>query len=291
MYKPLVTILGLTAILAGFSSCEGVEQPGGNTGEIVLRIDSDRIDIQQTTKAESGIVFYGPTEGGIPDKLYYSATIGSSKEQSKWQSALKNVEEGKIKTGIYQSLVATEYNHYLSNSQLNYDNGNTYILADNSKDVLIGKVRTTNVSPSITLSHALARSGSLTCNPQPGYTIKNVSWQIESKSGSQGGGCADRYNITTNSWMGPRTPLTKQNLPTDASFLCVPGVYYIYVTYTLCIGDYEKTLTKKGEVNFKQGMRNHFICTAIGGDAKEIAISVDVAPWGDDYHTVTLTNI
>ena len=273
------------AVLAAgvaFCSCNKELQGEVNAvpeGAIVLSIDGSAIDMDVESKAES-----------LPASLYLSRTTGTWKsETSKNASASFNVSSGKINTGWYQTATATAYNYYVANQNITFAADGSTISAPADTDVIAGCTQgaTNSTTPSVTLEHVFAKIGTLTCNTQSGYTISNISWKIKSTSGGTGG-TAGTYNIATKSWSGV-TALSEKAISSNETKYYTSGSYTVSVTYTLTNGDYSSTFTKSGSVTLVGGKINSITCTAIGGNASQIVLSVSLAEWGSQSHTMTLS--
>ena len=253
-----------------------------NPEEIILKVEDDTLDMSVETKATAIT--------SVPGTLYWEGTAGTWKnETSRWASASASVSSGKISTGKYQTATATAYNYYIANSAITFAAGGSTISAGNTTDVIAGCTQgaTNSTAPSVTLEHVFARTGTLTCNTQSGYTISNVSWKIQSKSGSTGG-TAGTYNIATKGWSGV-TALSQQAITSSSDLYCTPGVYTVTVSYTLSLGDWSQSFTKSGDVTLVAGKINNITCTAIGGAASQISLSVTLAAWGTQALTLTLS--
>ena len=250
--------------------------------EIVLAVGGDDIEMGVDTKATAITA--------LPSTLYWEGTSGTWKsETAKWGSTSASVSSGKISTGKYQTASATAYNYYLSNCAITFASGGSTISASNTTDVIAGCTTsaTSSTAPSVTLNHVFARTGTLTCNTQSGYSISGVSWKIASKSGGTGG-TAGTYNIATKGWSGV-TALSSTAITSSSDMYLTPGVYTITVTYTLTLGDYSATFTKSGDVTLIAGSVNSITCTAIGGAASAITISVTLTDWGSNSLTLSLS--
>lgn len=221
----------------------------------------------------------------LPSSLYWGATTGTlGSETVKWSSASGTVSAGKISTGKYQTASPTTYNYYVSNLNMSVGTSATTVSASNTTDVICGKASSNSTTPSVTLDHIFARTGTLTCNTQSGYSISNVSWTIVGTSTING--TAGTYNMTTNAWTAASTKLTSDTAITSSSDMyLIPGTYTIKVTYTLTKGDYSQTFTKSASVSLTQGYINNITVTAIGGASTEIVLSVSLSAW----QTQTLT--
>lgn len=279
----------LMSVLAVAVSCnKSIDMPSAEGGdEIVLNVDGNNIDMNVETKADATALT------AVPTSLYWGATTGTrgnSAEAQKWAAASASVSSSKINTGKYQTATATAYNYYVSNVNFTIPaTGNVTMSATNTTDVVCGwAAAQTSATPSVALNHIFARTGTLTCNAQSGYSISNVSWKIVGKSTING--TAGTYNLSTGAWTAASTKLTTAKAMTSSSdFYLIPGTYTISVTYTLTLGDWSGTFTKSGDVTLVGGKKNNITCTAIGGTASQIVISVSLTAWGDQAVTLTLS--
>lgn len=270
MKRTIYFTLQAAALL--FASCS---KEAVSSSVIILELVSDNISFDVESKA---------TEiSSIPASLHLERTTGTWKsETAKDASASKSVSTGKINTGWYQTDTPTAYNYYVSNNSITFAAGGSTISASNGTDVIAGCTQgaTDSTTPSVTLDHVFARTGTLTCNTQSGYTISNISWKIKSKSGGTGG-TAGTYNIATKGWNGV-TALSEQALTSSTDLYCTPGAYTVSVTYTLTKGEYTKSFTKSGDVTLVAGKINNIVCTAIGGNASGIVLSVSLTQWSSE---------
>ena len=273
LYAAPLLILGFAA-----SCAKSVEPENQNPKEIVLCVGGDTIDMQVQTKTTAITT--------VPSSLYYSMTTGTlgSAETSKKESASGNVGSGKIATGVYQSLTPTSYNYYVSNAAITFAASGSTISAVNTTDVIAGKVTSKETNPSVKLDHVFARTGTLTLNTQSGYTLSNVSWKIESSTAGTGG----TYNIAKNIWTSV-TALSSTAITETSDLYLVPGDYTLSVTYTLTMGDWKQTFTKKATVTLVAGKVNNISGTASGGNASEISITVTLTEWGTNNITATFS--
>ena len=272
LYAAPLLILGFAA-----SCAKSVEPENQNPKEIVLCVGGDTIDMQVQTKTTAITT--------VPSSLYYSMTTGTiGSETSKIESASGNVGSGKIATGVYQSLTPTSYNYYVSNAAITFAASGSTISAVNTTDVIAGKVTSKETNPSVKLDHVFARTGTLTLNTQSGYTLSNVSWKIESSTAGTGG----TYNIAKNIWTSV-TALSSTSLTGSSDLYLVPGDYTLSVTYTLTMGDWKQTFTKKATVTLVAGKVNNISGTASGGNASEISITVTLTEWGTNNITATFS--
>ena len=272
LYAAPLLILGFAA-----SCAKSVEPENQNPKEIVLCVGGDTIDMQVQTKTTAITT--------VPSSLYYSMTTGTiGSETSKIESASGNVGSGKIATGVYQSLTPTSYNYYVSNAAITFAASGSTISAVNTTDVIAGKVTSKETNPSVKLDHVFARTGTLTLNTQSGYTLSNVSWKIESSTAGTGG----TYNIAKNIWTSV-TALSSTAITETSDLYLVPGDYTLSVTYTLTMGDWKQTFTKKATVTLVAGKVNNISGNASGGNASEISITVTLTEWGTNNITATFS--
>lgn len=283
--------LALCAIAAiGLASCQNDDLRLENVeivdkvhdGEIILGVADGSIDMNVSTKATAIT--------SIPGNLNVSRTTGTWKsETTKNASASKKVSSGKIATGWYQTATATAYNYYVSNAAITFAAGGSTVSADNGTDVIAGCTQGANntTSPSVTLDHVFARSGSLAASAPSGYEISGVSWKIKSKSGGTGG-TKGTYNIATKAWSGV-TALAEQAFTASSDLYLTPGEYTISVTYTLTKGDYSDSTTKSADVTFVAGKVNNISTTVpvIGDGAADINLSLTLTAWGTENLTPT----
>lgn len=285
MKKPIIYPLLCAAVaVLGTTSCQKDELKSVSSAkeQIVLSLDDGSIDMSVATKA---------TEiADLPSSLNLARTSGTWKsETSVNTSASFNVTSGKIATGWYQTATPTKYNYYVSNAAMTFAAGGSTIAATNATDIIAGCTQTATDSgnPSVTLNHIFARTATLTCKTQSGYEISGISWKIVSKSGGTGG-TAGTYNIATKAW-SEVTALASQTVKSSSDLYLIPGDYTISVTYTLTKGDWSKKFTKSGDVTLVAGKKNSITCTATGGSASEIQLSVTLTAWGTESHTLTFS--
>ncbi len=278
MKKFSVFIIAAVAALS-FASCQKNDRiPNDSEGqEIVLNVgDSFEVDTKATAVT------------AVPSTLYWGASTGTSTESVKWATASASVSSSKINTGKYQTATATAYNYYVANQTFTVAGDMT--VANNNTDIVAGRTASSSsTTPSVTLNHIFARTGSLTCNTQSGYTISGVSWKIYG-SPSDVQGTAGTYNMKSQSWTAASTKLTSETAITSTSDMyLIPGTYTIKVSYTLTKGDYSQSFTKTGTVSLTMGKVNNISCTAIGGGASEIVLSVSLTAWGSENKNLTLS--
>ena len=271
----LFTFTALAATLASVACNKPAEiQSGQETSspqEIVIGV-GDGFSADVDTKATAIT--------SVPSTLYWGATTGSGTETSKWAAASASVSSNKINTGHYQTASATSYNYYVANQTFSVGASTTMTVANNNTDIVAGRTGgNPTVSPSVTLGHIFARTGTLTANAPSGYTISNVSWKIVGNSNVNG--TAGTYNLTSGAWTEASTKLTSETSITSSSDMyLIPGTYTIKVTYTLSKGEWTSTATKSANVILVQGKINNITGTVSDlGGASEITISLSVSEW------------
>ena len=255
--------------LAGCQKHQAVERE-----EIVLHLD-DEGKFTVDTKATAVTT--------LPSSLYWGMTYSNG--TVKQATTSKSVSSSKISTGYYQTLSPTTYIHYVSN--LNFTAGGAMTVANNGTDVIVGKSSSSSATPSVTLNHIFARTGTLTCNTQSGYTISGVSWTITSYGSTTG--TAGTYNVSSESWTARSAALSETSINSSSDLYLIPGEYTIKVSYTLSKGDYSQSFTKSGRVTLSAGNVNNITCTASGGAAQEIVLSLSLSAWGSTTLTPTLS--
>ena len=220
------------------------ESESGDGSEIVIGLKGGSICATVETKTTNIT--------SLPSTLYWGATTGSgTAEAVKWSSVSSSVSSSRINTGKYQTATPTAYNYYVSNVAMTVG-ANTTVTATNTTDVIVGRVAaSTSTSPSVTLNHIFARTGTLTFTAT-GYTISNVSWKIVGKSTING--TKGVYNLRTGAWTSATTKLTSDTAITSSSNLyLIPGTYTVKITFTATKNGTTKTFTKSGDVVLAQG--------------------------------------
>lgn len=284
--KKSIYLLLCAAVAVLGTSCQkdDLKSVSSAKEQIVLSLADASIDMSVSTKA---------TEiSAMPSSLYLARTSGTWKnETSENESSTFTITDSKIATGWYQTSIPTAYNYYVSNVAMTFAAGGSTIVADNATDVIAGCTQGADDSaaPSVTLDHVFARTATLTCNAQEGYEISDISWKIASKAGGTGG-TAGTYNIATKAWSG-LTALAQQPFTSTADLYLTPGAYTVTVSYTLKKGSYTEAFTKSGEVTLVAGKKNSITCTATGGSASQIELSISLTPWGTESLNLTFSGM
>ena len=265
-FKLYAASLLITGLAAGCA--KSVEPENQHPQQIVLCVGDDTIDMDVQTKTTAITA--------IPSSLNFSVTTGASggSETTKIASASVSLSDGKIATGLYQTVSPTTYKYYVSNLPITFAASGSTVSASNATDVIAGTVTSNTPSPSVTLDHIFARTGTLTLNTQTGYALSKVSWSIASNTG----GTAGTYNIAKKAWSS-LTTLNSTSIPESSDMYLVPGSYTLTVSYTLTKGDWTKSFTKSAVVTLVGGKINNISGTASGGNASEISLSVSLTPW------------
>ena len=265
-FKLYAASLLITGLAAGCA--KSVEPENQHPQQIVLCVGDDTIDMDVQTKTTAITA--------IPSSLNFSVTTGASggSETTKIASASVSLSDGKIATGLYQTVSPTTYKYYVSNLPITFAASGSTVSASNATDVIAGTVTSSSTSPSVTLDHIFARTGTLTLKTQDDYDLSNVSWKIASVTG----GTAGTYNIATKVW-SKLTALASTSITGSSDMYLVPGNYTLTVKYTLTKGDWTKSFTKSAVVTLVGGKINNISGTASGGNASEISLSVSLTPW------------
>lgn len=276
--SPIINLL-LSASLA--ASCTSFDTEHGNTGEFTLNLEGD-FPVEFSTKAIAVT--------SIPQMMYWSATTGPlTSETGKYASTMALVPSGgKISTGIMTTEIPETLNWYVSNTALSYNSGCTVIPMASTIDVIAGMVSSDDASPSVTLKHIFARTGTLTLEAQWGYELSNVSWTITGKDtiGGKEIGRSGTYNISRGEFTEVSSPVSNLSISSSSDLYLMPGVYTISVSYTLSRMKspyYRKTFTKSADVTLVEGAVNNITGTAVGAPEVEVefALSVSLSPWSN----------
>lgn len=271
----------LTSVLGSCQKDQVLGVSDGLNEEIILSVADGSIDMEVQTKAAEIT--------SVPSSLYLERTTGTWKsETSKNASASKTVSSGKINTGWYQTATPTAYNYYVSNKAITFAAGGSTISASNDTDVIAGctQAATNSTTPSVTLDHVFARTGSLTANAPSGYTISDITWKIQSNTGA---GTAGTYNIATKAWSST-TALSQTTFTGSSDLYLVPGSYTITLSYKLTKGDWNNTFSKTATVSLAAGKVNSISTTVpADGGATEIVLSVSLTAWGTNSLTPTFS--
>ena len=265
-FKLYAASLLITGLAAGCA--KSVEPENQQPKQIVLCVGDDTIDMDVQTKTTAITK--------IPSTLNFSVTTGKlgSSETMKKESASVSAASGKIATGLYQTVNATSYNYYVSNCPITFAASGSTVSASNATDVIAGTATDNSTSPSVTLDHIFARTGTLTLKTQTGYDLSNVSWKIASVTG----GTSGTYNIAKQAWSS-LTTLNSTSIPESSDMYLVPGSYTLTVSYTLTKGDWAQNFTKSASVTLVGGKINNISGTASGGAASAISLTVTLTPW------------
>ena len=273
--KHTLLFFTLAAAVAAVSCSKPAElisrQEASAPGEIVIGVGED-FSAEVSTKATAIT--------SVPSTLYWGATTGTSSESSKWAATSASVSSSKINTGHYQTASPTAYNYYVANQSFSVGATTSMTVANNNTDVIAGRTASSSsLTPSVTLGHIFARTGTLTANAPSGYTISGVSWKIVGKSDING--TAGTYNMTSGAWSAASTKLSSEtSLTSSSDMYLIPGTYTIKVTYTLSKGEWSSTATKSADVTLVQGKINNITGTVNNlGGASEIVLSLSVSEW------------
>lgn len=252
-------LLVLSILPAGCVKDAPVPLSGEELREIVIGVSDDGLDVGTKATAVTS----------LPSSLYWGATTGSGTETAKWSNASATVSSSKINTGKYQTASPTAYNYYVSNVSMSVG-ANTTVSAVNTTDVICGRTAaSTSSSPTVTLGHVFARTGSLSLTAS-GYTLSGVSCTIKSKGSLTG--TRGTYNLRTGAWssvtalsstaLGSSSWSVSGSTATSSSDLyLIPGVYTVTVTYTVTKSGSSKSYTQSGDVTLVAGKRHNITVT------------------------------
>ena len=292
MKKIYISLLAVTAALVacnkqGVTERPAVDVPGG---QIVLDV-SEGFRMEVETKQSATPVT------SMPHSLYWGATTGAgSYESLKWAPATATVDvsNGKISTGKYQTSTPTAYNYYAANYNFNIPGSGHVLMTvpDNTYDIIAGKTSssTSSTTPSVTLGHIFARTGSLTLTAQNGYSISGTpTWKIVGKSDING--TAGEYDMSEGQWTSASTKLSTAMTFTSkpatgttstSDIFLIPGTYTVSVTYTLtkgASGEFSKTYTKSSDITLQAGKIHNINGVTTPDDAQDITLSVTLQNW------------
>lgn len=255
-----ILFLFLTALM----SCQK-SLPDETAGEIVLQIDDDGA-FAVDTKASAVT--------SMPSSLYWGMTYSNG--SVKQSTTSKSVSSNQISTGYYQTVSPTTYIHYVSNWSFTAGGD---MSASNSTDIIAGSTSSSSTNPAVTLNHIFARTGTFTCYTQSGYSISNVQFYIKCHPDSVTG-TSGTFNMGSMSWTATSARINDWTAIGNGSDLyLIPGTYRFRLDYTLSLGDYSQSFSKRGEATLVAGKVNNIYCTASGGAAEYITLGVSLTGW------------
>ena len=197
--------------------------------EIVLSIQEELCDF--SVKADELTKTTAVTS--LPSSLYWGATTGSGSETAKWSSSSKAVSGGRIYTGQYQTLSPTTYNYYVSNVSLSVGSSVTVSATGGTSgtDVIVGRLSSNSSTPSVSLRHIFARTGSLSFTGLPeGISVVSSTWYI--KTAGSNLGTAGTYNLTTGAWSSTSGLSSWTTFTGATDMYVIPGTYSIRADFT-----------------------------------------------------------
>lgn len=245
--------------------------------EYVLQLSPDPgIEIINDTKASASAI---STVAGA-GSLYWAATTGSAdSETAKYtdKASTAVTAAASIATGKYMTASPTTYNWYVSNRPLTVSSSTT-ITASNNLDVICGRASSNSATPSVTLNHIFARTGSLTLNAPSGYTVEGVSWTLVSKGSLTG--TAGTYNVTTGAWTARSAALASTGITGTSDLYLIPGVYTLTVSFTLARANgYSNSFTQSADITLMAGRINNVTANVTITPAVAVAFTVGVTAW------------
>ena len=275
----IMFILGLSIPLA---SCDK------DTKDINLSASNEIILIVKDPLAEAQAQTKTTALSTLPSSLYLAGTTGSGTTQSeKWSPESMSVSSSKISTGYYQTATATAYNYYLSNLAMTFSASGYTIVADGSTTDAIAGIASaeTSVTPSVTMDHIFARTGSISISSTNGYTLSDVTYQLASKG--ENTGTKGTYNICTKAWSGT-TALASQSITTSSDLYLIPGKYTLTVSGTETLGDYFQSFSVSTDIKLVAGKINNIAINRTGTGAIQIVISSTITAWGSTTLTPSI---
>lgn len=138
----------------------------------------------------------------------------------------------------------------------------TYLSA--GVDLVAGTATTSSPSVNLILSHAYARTGTVTLNVPAGMTLNSSSWRIMSRDSSTG--YAGTYDIASGSWTSAGA-LSSTTLSTSSDYYLIPGDYDIELSYSVRLADgtyKSETLSTVGgnyPISLEKGKKNNISAT------------------------------
>ena len=220
----------------------------------------------------------------LPSTLYWGATSGTRGaigETRKWNASSGSVVGSTLPTGQFVT-VPEVLNYYVSNHSFTVPaTGNITMAVDNSMDVVAGWTAsaTDSNTPSVTLNHIFARTGTLTLNLPYGYSASGVSWSIKGNGALTG--TAGTYNLSTGAWTASSASLDYTTITSGSDLYLLPGDYDVKITFTATRGGFSKTYTQVGTVTMEAGKRNNITASSSSDDSTEIIISLSLTPWDE----------
>lgn len=294
-----IILAAVAAVACNELSPDQVELSGD---QIVFGVNMPSLDVDVATKA---------TAITSVSNVFWQALSGNAEV---YAPASYAVDNGHVATGKYWPSTSTSFTYRVAN--VTFSSAGV-IAATNATDIVAGTVDASyKTSPSVTLNHIFARTGVLTLVPREHYNLSNVSWQINSPSGSGSTGTAGNYTIGTgwastgctafssgviNATAGTGSDAGKFIVETD-NYL-IPGNYEVVLSFTETHADdpnYVKTYSFKTTDNnliaLAGGMRTNITVTVNSNgqtpgveDAAQIEFSITVTPWDSETQTPTFT--
>ena len=131
-------------------------------------------------------------------------------------------------------------------------------------DLVAGTATTSSPSVNLILSHAYARTGTVTLNVPAGMTLNSSTWRIMSRDSSTG--YAGTYDIASGSWTSAGA-LSSTIFSTSSDYYLIPGDYDIELSYSVRLADgtyKSNTLSTVGgnyPVSLEKGKKNNIEAT------------------------------
>lgn len=274
-------IIGLALLSLASCQKEGLETSSSASKEIILSVvdNVDRMDVE--TKAPGAVTSLS--------SAYWGASTGTAgtNDVTKYEPSSSTVSSNKITTGKYQTATATAYNWYVANASMTAASSGWTIAATNTSDIVAGVTKANNTSsPTVTLNHIFARTGTVAVSSGNSLTITPTKFTLKSLADTTG--TAGTYNIVTGRFASGVTALAATDFTSQASdatkqLWVTPGTYLFTVTYNEEKGDYQKTgLTKSANVKLVGGKVNNIAAKITDTEPSGIVISVSLTAWGSN---------
>ncbi len=269
--KKLFFVISVFTLAVSCIKDDASQMPVSDSKGIIITVDDSSLDVDVQTRTSP--------VSTLPGSLYLAGTTGTSSQTSKWSSHEVSISSGKIKTGYYQTATPTAYNYYLSNAKMTFTSSGCTVSADGTAtDLIVGVTKgSDSTTPSVTMDHVFARTGSVSCSSANGYSLTGLSYKLTSKgslTGSKG-----TYNIYTKDWSSV-TALPATTFNGSSDLYLIPGEYTLTVSGTESLGDYSKSFSASADITLVAGKVNNIAATRTSSGAQDVTVSVSLTSWG-----------
>ena len=256
----------LAALLAVACSKEArVARPSEPSGEvdrrIVFGVDATKVDAVNSDNL---------------NQFYVLATTGNLDTQQKaWTSLAVKESSGKFCTGMYWPLTDPGYHFFASNAEPTLAGYVAGVDVDCTEDIVAGVLLypAFERTGSLSLSHVLARIGTVAVNSEKGYTLSDITVTLSNVKTS------GRYLLRTMSWSDTGTVASVPLTVGSNDIYLIPGYYPISITATYTKGDYVNTITIDSSVTIHVGKINNLNIKLTNDPAIPIDFSVTLQDW------------